>query len=723
MADVQRVIEIDVKTSQQAVAAMRDIADNMKKMEQRFDDLTKAADKFGQRLVEIFSIRAVYSRIKDMTDQFDEMGKRAERVNVAVESLSALAYQAKFAGVSADQLEGAFEKLNLAIANIDKQSSAAGRALQALGVTSKDPFTAMKQLADAFAGMEASAKKNAFAADIFGKSLGDRLLPVLNQGADGMQRYREESDQLGKTMTGDAVKAAAEFNDNMTKLAATLDGFLKQQLLPIIKALRDLSDAFMGPGTQGASVWELFMGAFAPPSMESIQRVKDELKAIHDLMNEGGFERSWWDRLTGQDPGALRDLQDREKLLQGVLERMQKVFEQQQKIRAARAQRDAPGGTGVGPDRVDPAEQARIQREAERAAREAAQEAARREREELRAMREAAAERKRIAAEVEQFSAMGSQGPIDKLQAQLYRLAELEDAGRIGASAAAEARAKLTRELDRNTDAYGRLKASLADEADAEKKRLEDIAALDRMLDEKLAAGDYTFIDTYVKRLKQLDKTTKTAHGEAIDQWQRFGQQIEDTINGWASRATDAVSNFAHGVTNSFSDMVRDILLQMEKMAIQILVMEPIFKAFGSFIRGQMGGGGGFGTDYGYNARGNAFGPGGMLALADGGVVDRPTFFRYANGGGVMGEAGPEAVMPLKRTPTGQLGVQSSGSGVQVNVINNAGADVKVEEGRDARDGKRTLNIMVESAVRDAFKRGKFDSMMSSTYGVNRRGS
>jgi len=79
----------------------------------------------------------------------------------------------------------------------------------------------------------------------------------------------------------------------------------------------------------------------------------------------------------------------------------------------------------------------------------------------------------------------------------------------------------------------------------------------------------------------------------------------------------------------------------------------------------------------------NAFGGvyGAAQRFAKGGsftnsIVNTPTLFRFANGAkmGEMGEAGPEAIMPLKRGPNGALGVQASGGGkrsVEVTVVNN----------------------------------------------------
>ena len=66
------------------------------------------------------------------------------------------------------------------------------------------------------------------------------------------------------------------------------------------------------------------------------------------------------------------------------------------------------------------------------------------------------------------------------------------------------------------------------------------------------------------------------------------------------------------------------------------------------------------------NAMGNVYGKNGIVPFAKGGtIVRKPTLFPFANGGvGLMAEAGyPEAIMPLKRTKQGKLGVEASGGG------------------------------------------------------------
>ena len=79
-----------------------------------------------------------------------------------------------------------------------------------------------------------------------------------------------------------------------------------------------------------------------------------------------------------------------------------------------------------------------------------------------------------------------------------------------------------------------------------------------------------------------------------------------------------------------------------------------------------------------FNANGNAFVNGHLQPFANGGVVSSPTMFPMSgNRTGLMGERGAEAIMPLKRTPSGQLGVQAETSPATVNVYNQS--DSRIE--------------------------------------------
>jgi len=101
----------------------------------------------------------------------------------------------------------------------------------------------------------------------------------------------------------------------------------------------------------------------------------------------------------------------------------------------------------------------------------------------------------------------------------------------------------------------------------------------------------------------------------------------------------------------------------------------------------------------GANANGNVFSAGRVRAFANGGVVAAPTFFPMANGLGLMGEAGPEAVMPLARGPDGRLGVQAGGNARPVNVTVNIATN-------DAESFRRS-EAQVSAALARAVARGQ----------------
>lgn len=70
-------------------------------------------------------------------------------------------------------------------------------------------------------------------------------------------------------------------------------------------------------------------------------------------------------------------------------------------------------------------------------------------------------------------------------------------------------------------------------------------------------------------------------------------------------------------------------------------------------------------------ANGGAFSASGPVPFSRGGIVSAPTTFGFRGGTGLMGEAGPEVILPLARGPDGRLGISGAGTGGAVNVVFN----------------------------------------------------
>lgn len=129
----------------------------------------------------------------------------------------------------------------------------------------------------------------------------------------------------------------------------------------------------------------------------------------------------------------------------------------------------------------------------------------------------------------------------------------------------------------------------------------------------------------------------------------------------------------------------------------------PAGSAIGSF----------FGNTIGklFNANGNAFSHGRVLPFAQGGVVSSPTMFPMAgNRTGIMGEKGAEAIMPLKRTPSGQLGVQAQTLPATVNIYNQSDSRIETVQ---RPDGETDVFIKrVNNALRNERTQAGFSSAL-----------
>ena len=176
--------------------------------------------------------------------------------------------------------------------------------------------------------------------------------------------------------------------------------------------------------------------------------------------------------------------------------------------------------------------------------------------------------------------------------------------------------------------------------------------------------------------ITQLTSMSNIAITSAEGIGNAFAQSFQGLITG-AMSAKEALGTFFKSVGDMFVQMATEIIAKQ----ITMIILQTLLKALG----GGFGGGGASSvgssaTNYG-GAPGVGFNPGafsmpalaangatfanGIAKFANGGVVNSPTLFKFANGGamrtGLMGEAGPEAIMPLKRGPDGSLGVQANG--------------------------------------------------------------
>lgn len=227
-----------------------------------------------------------------------------------------------------------------------------------------------------------------------------------------------------------------------------------------------------------------------------------------------------------------------------------------------------------------------------------------------------------------------------------------------------------------------------------------------------------------------------------------MGRQFESFTQTSLSSLEDALVEFTTTGKLSFSDLADSMIRDLVRIAYQAMVVAPLVQAItgmfggGSLIKQALGASNAaVNAMFTPSAQGNVF-SGGSISDYSGSVVSSPTTFdfnehltAFRKGAGLMGEAGPEAVMPLTRGPDGTLGVRSYTPDfsmptpeVTVNVINNTGQQVQAQT-TAAPDGQGGLNIevvldQVEAGMvqRDNAGRSRFANHLDRTRGLSRAG-
>jgi lambda family phage tail tape measure protein len=174
--------------------------------------------------------------------------------------------------------------------------------------------------------------------------------------------------------------------------------------------------------------------------------------------------------------------------------------------------------------------------------------------------------------------------------------------------------------------------------------------------------------DEQIAKIKELvaatqeqGKSFKESFQDKIDEYKEsladFGGQAADAVINAFKGMEDALTEFVMTGKMNFRDLANSIIQDITRIAIRQAIIKPLVGALFPDVA---------------SANGNVFAQNGIVPFAKGGIVDRPMVFPFAKGGiGLMGEAGPEAIMPLKRGPGGRLGVEASGGGsVKVDSIN-----------------------------------------------------
>jgi len=291
-------------------------------------------------------------------------------------------------------------------------------------------------------------------------------------------------------------------------------------------------------------------------------------------------------------------------------------------------------------------------------------------------------------------------------------------------------------EIQRLVGEYFRLKEAKEQEEEVEKRKQKLIEEIKKITEDNISAQD-----KYNERMEELNELLKEG-AISLEEFEAAGKQAYDqlveasdkwfdgakrALDKYAEEATDMAANVERVVTNAmqgledalvkatttgkfeFKELVDSILEDVARLLVRTQITGPLAQGLSGLIGNIFGGqnsgsGGGF---FGLFEKGAAFSRGQKVtAYARGGVVGKPTIFPMANGMGLMGEAGPEAVLPLTRTRSGRLGVESVGGAGNFFTVNvdargstdPAGTSVSVKRAVDEALNARIPGIVQTSA-------------------------
>ena len=666
--------ELLIKAKTVGKAAIKALGHSMQGLQGRvkmvaagFKGLVAAMGPLGA----LFTAGSIVGFGKNALDLGDQLGKLSIRTGIAAQKLSAYKRLADLSDVSQSKMRRGLKTLSKNMLEANKGTQLYARAFKSLGVEHTDSSGRLRKtdevfedIADKFSQMEDGSEKAAISMALFGGS-GEQLIPMLNAGS-------EEMKKLTIRMADDFPNRSQRFNDTMETLGRKFQEVVIAVTDFFLPVMQDVADAFIGLfetqddfsafgnfvsfvfKTVSAAVFTTIAG------FRFLARVIDDLFKILGHVMSGRYEEAGQVAKKGledtlaqakADGAALQKLNPfdlGERTTDNYASRLKGGGDTQIDLEALQA----GGKTG----------EAERKKEEDRKKREAQQ---------LQSAQRRTAAKERELAILEETDALEKIGLEfddkratlkEKLADDLARALTTDEKTALQNAYNLDIEILRTQEAEKRADEIKRAGEEAERAAEKARKKLEAIQGKD-------------FGETFKEAIKNMGK---------------LGENLGNTLAGAFQAGSDALADFITTGTANFSEFARGMLRDLARVFMRFAMFTALKNVFGLT----------------FSAKGNVFDKGMKpTPYAKGGVVEHPTFFRYGAQGnlGVMGEAGAEAVMPLKRDSKGNLGVITTGGGgggvaVTVNV-DAKGTAASGDEGRGAQLGRYIARAVQEELV------------------------
>lgn len=647
------------------------------------------------------------------------------KTGIQVEQLSRFSSIAKLSGTSMEEVGGIVKKLSISAVDAYSGNDKLARSFDAIGISTKElksisPDDLLIRVAQGIQGIDPMIVQDLMA-QLGGKGA-TNALPFLRE-------LNERIDQTNIKIGEQFAKDAKEFSDNITLMksgVSALSNQLTSDLLPSINAV-------LSAMAKGEASWGSIGNAINASNVDwkgnlSAQLAQAELKRRELQIEQSSSYMPWMYN------DKLKDYELRINMLQERINSTSKGLNPDidpAKNEAARRaaqlnNQSTTASAGDGflkglKDRIEKADQGEYAMLRLQAAEKGVTVAAGslidklKQLDEARSVSQYEDSLERQNTEIEFQNSLIGKSAEDVAKLTVARKAELELAKQI------EQIERTKGALSENSIAQmqAATEASIAIQQASISSRLQ--------MERRWETGAGTALQNYFDSASNVAKSTETVFSNAF-------KGMENAMVQFAMTGRLNFTNLANGI-------VADILRIQAQAAIAGLA-KLAGQSLANLFSGSVSGTGytsasptGPGT-YNYagsemsiatvNANGNAFSGAPSLSAFSNTVQTSPKYFNYSTlhrfaNGGVFAEAGPEAVMPLRRMGNGKLGVESSGGGsTTVNVINQMpDSEAKTRESTDAM-GNKTIDVIITEIVSKGITGGKFNTAMASAFNLRR---
>lgn len=235
-------IKVKIGAQDSTAAAFNSVENRMRVMGNAANVVNASLARIGGAL----TIGALAGVGRAALNAADEIKDMSDRLGISTEALSQYQHVAKMSGADFDSLTTAIKYSERTISEAAAGSKQATDALADVGLAARDlaamsPETAFERIGDAIGKLPSASDRTAAAMKLFGRS-GTDLIPVFQDGAEGVRALREEADRLGLTLDRISADKAAAANDALDKMGGAFKALAREISVEAAPALEGFAN-------------------------------------------------------------------------------------------------------------------------------------------------------------------------------------------------------------------------------------------------------------------------------------------------------------------------------------------------------------------------------------------------------------------------------------------------------------------------------------------------